>query len=230
MKFLQPVPGKVTSLFGKDVLNGVERQHWGIDWAVKGEIPIHAAADGTVSRSYLSTSYGECIFILHSIDGQVWETVYAHMRTGSRKFCEGDKVKQGQALGLMGSTGESTGQHLHFELHKGRWNVKKTNAVDPLKYVGVEEVKSVTVAKAKQFLNLNPHVKSWNHYGQTEAPKKYNANATPLNPSKFGGLSYEIVGKGKEPDTYLIKTGQFGVQKIYAPRDPDSSITDKPLY
>jgi N-acetylmuramoyl-L-alanine amidase len=59
---------------------------------------------------------------------------------------------------------------------------------------------------------------------------KYNANATPLNPSKFGGLSYEIVGKGKEPDTYLIKTGQFGVQKNYAPRERDSSITDKPLY
>jgi N-acetylmuramoyl-L-alanine amidase len=90
--------------------------------------------------------------------------------------------------------------------------------------------KVVKVEPVKQYLNLHPHVASWNHYDPNEAPIAKNANKNPLSPSKFGGLSYEIVGKGKEPDTYLIKTGQFGVQKIYAPRDKDSSITNKPLY
>jgi murein DD-endopeptidase MepM/ murein hydrolase activator NlpD len=230
VKFIQPVSGRVTSFFGHDVLQGKERQHWGIDWAQSGVINIKASADGTVSRSYLSTSYGECIFILHNIDGITYETVYAHMRSGSRKFHEGDHVTQGQVIGLMGSTGESTGQHLHFELHKGRWNIKKTNAVDPLNYVGVEDVKPVTVSATKQYINLHKHMTVWNHYGLTQSPVRSNASKTPLNPKKFGGLSYEIVGKGKEPDTYLIKTGQFGVRKIYAPKDNDSSISNHPIY
>ncbi len=46
----------------------------------------------------------------------------------------GDYVKKGQVIGIMGSTGESTGQHLHFELHIGRWNINKSNAVNPLPY------------------------------------------------------------------------------------------------
>ncbi|HWO78116.1 MAG TPA: M23 family metallopeptidase [Bacillus sp. (in: firmicutes)] len=109
--------------------------HFGVDFAAPGTHEIYAAADGTVSRSYISSSYGEVIFIVHVIDGQTWETVYAHMREGSRRVMEGDRVRQGQVIGIMGNTGDSTGQHLHFELHKGRWNINKTNAVDPLPYL-----------------------------------------------------------------------------------------------
>jgi len=110
--------------------------HHGVDFAEKGYHEIFAVADGEVSRSYRSDSYGEVVFIVHNIDGQVWESVYAHLRTGSRKVKAGDKVKQGQVIGVMGNTGHSTGQHLHFELHKGRWNMQKSNAVNPLDYLG----------------------------------------------------------------------------------------------
>lgn len=109
--------------------------HNGIDIAEVGTHQIFAAAAGTVTRSYRSDSYGECIFILHSINGQTWETVYAHMRSGSRRVSVGQKVSRGQTIGIMGNTGNSTGQHLHFELHRGRWNANKTNAVDPLNYL-----------------------------------------------------------------------------------------------
>lgn len=109
--------------------------HNGIDIAEPGTHEIYAIADGVVSKSYYSSSYGECIMIVHNINGQTWESVYAHLREGSRRVKVGDKVKQGQVIGIMGNTGRSTGQHLHFELHKGRWNINKTNAVDPLKYL-----------------------------------------------------------------------------------------------
>ncbi|GAB6446116.1 hypothetical protein bcgnr5390_41970 [Bacillus luti] len=55
----------------------------------------------------------------------------------SRSVSNGQTVKQGTQLGFMGNTGQSYGQHLHFELHLGEWNVGKTNAVDPSPYIGL---------------------------------------------------------------------------------------------
>lgn len=131
-KFIKPTDAQLTSPFGPRW----GKEHFGVDFAKTGDkVAIGASASGTVTRSYLSTSYGECVFVKHEIDGQVYETVYAHMRSGSRTVKVGDKVKQGQLLGFMGSTGDSTGQHLHFELHKGLWNKDKTNAIDPLPYL-----------------------------------------------------------------------------------------------
>ncbi|QWI78174.1 M23 family metallopeptidase (plasmid) [Bacillus mycoides] len=131
-KFIYPTDiTRVTSGF-----RGSRPDHHGIDLAESGYHPIYAAASGRVSRSYLSSSYGECIMIVHTIDGVAWETVYAHMRSGSRTVNEGDYVSQGQTIGIMGNTGDSSGQHLHFELHKGSWNINKSNAVNPLDYLG----------------------------------------------------------------------------------------------
>ena len=93
---------------------------------------ILAAADGVVIRSYTSSSYGEVVFIAHSIDGQTYTTVYAHMKSGSRKVSAGQVVSKGQRIGTMGNTGDSQGQHLHFELHKGEWNQAKSNAINPV--------------------------------------------------------------------------------------------------
>jgi murein DD-endopeptidase MepM/ murein hydrolase activator NlpD len=135
MEFIYPAKGKITSRFGKDFLNGVARIHNGIDIAQSGVNEVVASAGGRVSKSYLSSSYGECVFILHDINGQEFETVYAHMRSGSRKVKEGENVRKGQPIGIMGNTGYSFGQHLHFELHKGRWNIGKSKAVDPLDYL-----------------------------------------------------------------------------------------------
>lgn len=112
------------------------KNHHGTDFAQPGYHEIKASAAGKVAKSYSSTTYGECIMIVHNLGGDTWETVYAHMRKGSRKVSVGQTVKQGQVIGVMGNTGNSTGQHLHFELHKGRWNMAKSNAVNPLNYIG----------------------------------------------------------------------------------------------
>ncbi|MGG3467890.1 peptidoglycan DD-metalloendopeptidase family protein [Neobacillus pocheonensis] len=122
----QPAVGRFTSGFGG---RGSEF-HYGVDVANHTSVPIVAAADGVVIRSYYSSSYGNCIFISHSINGQVYTTVYAHM--SSRIVGNGAVVKKGQQIGVMGNTGASEGQHLHFELHRGPWTQDKRNAINPV--------------------------------------------------------------------------------------------------
>ncbi|WLD92955.1 murein hydrolase activator EnvC [Alkalihalobacillus sp. AL-G] len=126
--FMKPAAGIYTSGFGQRW----GEMHPGVDIARNGSVPIVASAAGTVIKSYYSTSYGNVIFIAHYINGQTYTTVYAHMR--KRYIGTGSTVKKGQTIGLMGSTGYSTGQHLHFEIHQGSWNVNKTNAIDPLNF------------------------------------------------------------------------------------------------
>jgi peptidoglycan hydrolase CwlO-like protein len=125
--FMWPANGRLTSGIG---------QRWGdfhagIDIANKASgVPIVSAADGVVIRSYYSSSYGNAVFIAHSLNGQVYTTVYAHMN--SRAVSSGQVVSKGQQIGIMGNTGQSFGQHLHFEVHRGEWNASKSNAIDPL--------------------------------------------------------------------------------------------------
>lgn len=127
--FKFPTQGRVSSNF--DVRWG--KMHYGLDIAASGTVPIQAAAAGTVVKSYFSQSYGNVVFLSHTIQGKLYTTVYAHM--SNRAVNVGDKVSVGQFLGNMGNTGDSYGQHLHFELHNGAWNYEKTNAVDPLPYL-----------------------------------------------------------------------------------------------
>lgn len=128
--FTKPANGRFTSGFGQRW----GELHAGVDIANSAaNVPVVAAADGVVIRSYYSSSYGNCIFIAHSINGQVYTTVYAHLE--SRGVGSGATVSKGQQIGYMGNTGQSTGKHLHFEIHKGPWNAAKSNAVDPMGYL-----------------------------------------------------------------------------------------------
>lgn len=126
--FTKPADGRITSGFRPPH----RPNHHGVDIAKTGTVPIVAAADGVVIRSYYSPSYGETVFISHYIDGQTYTTVYAHMRRHSRAVSEMQTVKKGQFIGYMGNTGQSFGQHLHFELHRGAWNQAKSNAINPV--------------------------------------------------------------------------------------------------
>jgi peptidoglycan hydrolase CwlO-like protein len=125
---IKPAAGRVSSGFGMRSSG----MHEGIDIAQGGTVPIYAAADGTVIRAEYSDSYGNVVYISHSIQGQQWTTVYAHL--SSLSVSTGQSVSKGTKLGNMGNTGRSHGQHLHFELHKGPWNAGKTNAVNPAAY------------------------------------------------------------------------------------------------
>ncbi len=124
--FLFPTEGIITSKTGPRW----GKEHAGLDIAKAGTVPVVAAANGTVLRSYYSSSYGNVVYLTHYINGQLYTTVYAHMK--SRLVDSGETVTKGQQLGYQGNTGRSTGQHLHFELHQGEWNSSKSNAIDAL--------------------------------------------------------------------------------------------------
>lgn len=122
--FTRPAPGVITSSYGR---RGGDF-HYGYDIAQSGNnVPIWAAADGRVYVSHYSSSYGNVVYILHNINGQTYTTVYAHMRRSL--VSSGATVKKGQQIGVMGNTGASRGQHLHFELYKGRWSYH--SAINP---------------------------------------------------------------------------------------------------
>lgn len=132
--FMWPASGSYTSGYGYRIhpITGARKLHGGIDIANSSDVPIVASAGGTVIRSHHSSSYGNVVYISHNINGQVYTTLYAHMET--RHVSAGQAVSKGQQIGIMGNTGHSTGQHLHFEIHKGPWN-GSANTVDPRSYL-----------------------------------------------------------------------------------------------
>lgn len=92
--------------------------HQGVDLLASGGEPIYAAAAGVVRVSQESYGgYGVAVTIDHVIGGQAVDTLYGHMTYGSRQVSAGDYVQAGQLIGLVGSTGSSTANHLHFEVH-----------------------------------------------------------------------------------------------------------------
>jgi len=92
--------------------------HQGVDLLAAGGTPIYAAAGGVVRVSQESFGgYGVAITIDHVLNGQQVSTLYGHMTYGSRQVSSGQTVEPGQLIGLVGSTGSSTANHLHFEVH-----------------------------------------------------------------------------------------------------------------
>ncbi len=120
--WVQPVEGVITDTFGTR-----KGKHKGIDIAAPNGEAIRSVSAGVVTKSYYSDSYGHVVFIKHP---EGYETVYAHLH--KRFVTEGETVKKGESVGIIGNTGISTGTHLHFEVHKGEWTIEKKYALDPI--------------------------------------------------------------------------------------------------
>lgn len=116
-----PIDGaRLSSGFGKrrHPILGYNRMHKGVDFAAPPGTPIYAAGDGVVDFRGRKGGYGKYIRIRHN--GR-FSTAYAHMRAYKRGVTRGSRVRQGQVIGFVGSTGRSTGPHLHYEvLDNGR--------------------------------------------------------------------------------------------------------------
>ena len=113
-----PVPGRrVTSGFSYNRLHPilkVRRPHLGVDYGAPRGTPIVATADGKVIRASRKGGYGKTIILRH---GQNYRTLYAHLSRYAKGVRKGKWVKKGQVIGYVGSTGLSTGPHLHYEIH-----------------------------------------------------------------------------------------------------------------
>lgn len=144
VNFIKPCEGRVTSPFGYRIHPIKKERSWhqGVDIAEKGNVPIRAAADGVVTRNGVLGTYGNVVMIVHKINGKTYETNYAHLKNGS-KMIVGQRVNQGDIIAYMGNTGSSTAQHLHFEIHDGRWATGQPNAVNPLHYLSFPEFREL---------------------------------------------------------------------------------------
>ena len=126
---------RISSEYGwrKNPVTGVNKLHAGTDFAAPGGTPIYAAASGYVQvAGWSSGGYGNYVIIYHGkmSDGNQYSTLYGHMRSVATSA--GKYVQQGEIVGYVGSTGNSTGNHLHLEVWKGG---SKANAVNPRGYI-----------------------------------------------------------------------------------------------
>lgn len=114
-----PIPVPITSGFGpRSACSFCSSMHHGVDFTPGSGVPIHAIAAGTVIK-VLNQSWGlgSHVVVRHYINGQTVDSYYAHMRLGSIAVAVGQQIEVAQILGLVGSTGASTGAHLHLEIH-----------------------------------------------------------------------------------------------------------------
>jgi murein DD-endopeptidase MepM/ murein hydrolase activator NlpD len=89
------------------------KMHTGVDWAAPHGTPIYAAGNGVVDKVGWEGGYGKYVRLKHN---NGYETAYGHLTAYARGIEEGAKVRQGQIIGFVGSTGLSTGAHLHYEI------------------------------------------------------------------------------------------------------------------
>ncbi len=128
-KFLVRKPvaeGIMRSPFGirRHPILGYTKMHTGVDWAAPTGTPIYASGNGTVEKAGWESGYGKFILLRHN---NGYETAYGHMSAYARGIDEGKRVRQGQVIGFVGSTGLSTGSHVHYEIRvNGRF-------VDPMR-------------------------------------------------------------------------------------------------
>jgi murein DD-endopeptidase MepM/ murein hydrolase activator NlpD len=176
--FIHPVPGGETSPFGPRIhpLLGRPMFHTGIDLAAACGTPIHAAADGTVIYARVSASWGGRTIIQHS---PTVKTAYGHQS----KFLvtEGQVVKQGQVIGLSGTTGWSTGCHLHFDV------IINDRYVDPAPYLGFAPSATASVPYAVvPHLVLDPGSRMIRTVADGDVPIT-EASQVSTTPSSTGG-------------------------------------------
>ena len=111
-----PINGaRLSSSYGKrkHPILGFTKMHTGTDFAAPKGTPIMASGDGRVIKASWCGGGGNCVKIKHN---STYQTVYAHMSKFAKGIRKGTRVKQGQTIGYVGSTGKSTGPHLHYEV------------------------------------------------------------------------------------------------------------------
>lgn len=112
-----PIDGaRISSNFGmrKHPILGYSKMHKGTDFAAPSGTPIYAAGDGVVEMAGWNGGYGKYVRLKHN---STYKTAYAHMSKIAPGLGKGDRVKQGDVIGYVGTTGQSTGPHLHYEVH-----------------------------------------------------------------------------------------------------------------
>lgn len=191
-EWIWPTNGVISDTYGTR-----HGKHKGIDIAGGLNSPVLTVEDGVVGKSYFSQTYGNVIFIKHPND---FVTVYAHLN--KRLVSEGQKVKQGDQIGTMGKTGQSTGVHLHFETHQLEWTFDKKNAFNPERLLGDTDVgltvKAGAVSVGNPVLEASSGLNNdKNHYvvqaGDTLTSIAHKNNTSVEKLKEFNQLSSDLI-------------------------------------
>jgi murein DD-endopeptidase MepM/ murein hydrolase activator NlpD len=187
---------KITSLMGNRIhpVTKEPKHHNGTDiWSPMEPCWIEAPYDGVVTEAKKSTAagggFGNFVMIAHKINGEQYTTVFAHMQDDSIKVKVGQKIDAGTPLGKMGSTGMSTGKHLHWELHKGKkyeWSATGLNFIEPVAFFDALSKLEAVKGTAKDETPLDAPPAPAPVHGKAPAPK---AAAVPTAP----GAVYTVV-------------------------------------
>lgn len=212
--WIWPTDGVITDTYG--TRNG---RHHGIDIAGSLGTAVHSVDKGVVSKSYYSSTYGHVVFIKHPNNT---ETVYAHL--SKRKVNVGQAVNQGEIIGKMGSTGRSSGVHLHFEVHQNEWTVNKDNSLNPVAILGNitvgEPVQAMMEQKDDQQVagvyeaaaSVKPDIDN-NGFNASNSIIGNNHTILPVAPGNYkeeniGGMENEVTKEVKEEN--VVHTVQNG--------------------
>ncbi len=145
-----PINGaRLSSPFGmrKHPIDGYNKMHKGTDFAAPMGTPIMASGDGVIKKAGWCGGGGNCVVIRHN---STYQTIYAHMSKFAKGIRSGVRVKQGQTIGFVGSTGKSTGPHLHYEvLINGKKVNSQTLKLPSGKILKGEERKKFEIQKIK---------------------------------------------------------------------------------
>lgn len=145
-RIVMPLPeGRywISSRYGwrTDPVTGERAFHAGLDFAAGDGTAILAAADGIVVLTGYVGGWGNLIVLEHTVDGDRIATAYAHMWDHGTHVAEGQWVMAGDHIGDVGSSGKSTGPHLHFEVRPGGWG---NPTIDPLKWLRDHDAEDLT--------------------------------------------------------------------------------------
>lgn len=196
---------RVTCIYGKKG-NWSSGKHDGVDIVSDGDKTIYAVSEGLVIRSGVNKSWGEYT-VIQMKDGR--SIVYAHMVSGSRKLKVYQQVKEGDVVGIMGSTGNSTGAHLHIELQQLYYKAGRTG--DITQFLGIKnEVGSVKYIKEDDIVDI----KSLNVLKDGKVISVESVNVNGTNFIKLRDLNklneqWDIGFNGEMPTVNTVKDINF---------------------
>jgi murein DD-endopeptidase MepM/ murein hydrolase activator NlpD len=174
------------------------KHHNGTDiWSPHEPCWIEAPYDGVVVEARKSTAagggFGNFIRLQHKINGEYYTTTYAHMLDDSTKVAPGQKITAGTPMAKMGSTGMSTGKHLHWELQKGKtyaWNDKGLNFIEPIAFFDALIKLEAINGTAKDVTPADAPAAPAPVHGRKPAPRK--PAPAPVVPASVSG-TYTVV-------------------------------------
>ncbi len=172
---------KVTSLMGMRIhpVTKEKKHHNGTDiWSKHEPCWIEAPYDATVIEAKKSTApgggFGNFVTLLMKIDGKFYTSLFAHMQDGSIKVKKGQKITAGTPLGKMGTTGMSTGKHLHWELRLGKqhiWDAMGKNYIEPIAFFKALIAKEAAIATAAVVATDDDPVQEAPEHNEDQAAK-----------------------------------------------------------